>query len=47
MAFGAFLAHTIVWLPAHLPMDYNILIFILPAMLAIANTPLNVFEDKS
>ena len=35
---GAFLAHTIVWLPAHLPMDYA-LIFVLPAMLAISNSP--------
>jgi len=34
---GAFVAHTLFWLPAHLPYDY-ILIFVLPAMLAISMT---------
>ncbi len=38
ITLGAFLANTIVWFPAHLPMDYA-LIFVLPAMLAISNTP--------
>ncbi|MBI4764812.1 MAG: hypothetical protein HY787_09430 [Deltaproteobacteria bacterium] len=40
ITLGAFLAHTLVWLPSHLPMDYA-LIFVLPAMLAISNTPMN------
>jgi len=34
---GALIAHTLVWLPAHMPYDY-ILIFVLPAMLAISMT---------
>ena len=45
ITFGAFLAHTIVWLPVHLPVDYA-LIFVLPAMLAISNTPINDSFDK-
>jgi len=46
VTLGAFLAHTIVWLPAHLPMDYA-LIFVLPAMLAISNTPLKELDVSS
>lgn len=40
---GAFIAHILVWLPAHLPKDYS-LIFVLPAMLAIAMTPVQVVK---
>jgi hypothetical protein len=35
---AALIAHTVVWLPAQFPSDYTLL-FVLPAMLAIAMTP--------
>lgn len=35
---AAFIAHTLVWLPAHLPKDYTLMI-VLPAMIAVALTP--------
>ena len=40
---GALLAHLLVWLPADHPRDYT-LIFVLPAMLAIAMTPAPVAQ---
>lgn len=46
IALGAFLAHTLIWLPPLWPRDYA-LIFVLPALLAIALTPPTNLIEKN